>query len=113
MTFKHLQGHRPTSARWPGPRERRSSLAATRPATASTATISICRFLGSLTGSPTSSPTPAYAATLLHELVHWTGAAHRLDRGFGEGFDREKLARSRDRRRLSLCRPWGKQCAQS
>lgn len=43
-------------------------------------------------GTPTSSPTEAYAATLLHELVHWTGAAHRLDRGFGEGFDKEKLA---------------------
>ena len=48
--------------------------------------------LVSFTGSPTSSPTQAYAATLLHELVHWTGAAHRLDRGFGEGFDKEKLA---------------------
>lgn len=43
-------------------------------------------------GSPTSSPTEAYASTLLHELVHWTGAAHRLDRGFGDGFDKEKLA---------------------
>ncbi|HEX8643716.1 MAG TPA: zincin-like metallopeptidase domain-containing protein [Allosphingosinicella sp.] len=43
-------------------------------------------------GTPTSSPSQAYAATLLHELVHWTGAVHRLDRGFGEGFDKEKLA---------------------
>lgn len=43
-------------------------------------------------GTPTSSPTQAYAATLLHELVHWTGALHRLDRGFGEGFNKEKLA---------------------
>ena len=33
------------------------------------------------TGTPTSTPTEAYYATLLHELVHWTGAAHRLDRG--------------------------------
>lgn len=48
--------------------------------------------LSSFIGSPTSSPTQAYAATLLHELVHWTGAAHRLDRGFGEGFDKERLA---------------------
>ena len=48
--------------------------------------------LSAFTGSPTSSPTQAYAATLLHELVHWSGAAHRLDRGFGDGFDREKLA---------------------
>lgn len=43
-------------------------------------------------GTLTSSPTEAYAATLLHELVHWTGAGHRLDRGFGDGFDKEKLA---------------------
>lgn len=43
-------------------------------------------------GTLTSSPTEAYSATLLHELVHWTGAAHRLDRGFGEGFDMERLA---------------------
>lgn len=43
-------------------------------------------------GTLTSSASEAYAATLLHELVHWTGAAHRLDRGFGDGFDHEKLA---------------------
>jgi len=43
-------------------------------------------------GTPTSSPTEAYSATLLHELVHWTGAPHRLDRGFGQVFDKEKLA---------------------
>jgi len=43
-------------------------------------------------GSPTSSATHAYASTLLHELVHWTGAKHRLDRGFDEKFDKEKLA---------------------
>lgn len=34
-------------------------------------------------GSPTSSVTEAYYATLLHELVHWTGAPHRLGRPFG------------------------------
>ena len=32
------------------------------------------------TGSSTSTPSEAYHATLLHELVHWTGAAPRLDR---------------------------------
>lgn len=32
------------------------------------------------TGSPTSTPSEAFHATLLHELVHWTGARHRLDR---------------------------------
>lgn len=37
-------------------------------------------------GSPTSSPTEAYHAVLLHELTHWTGAAHRLDRAHGKRF---------------------------
>jgi antirestriction protein ArdC len=37
-------------------------------------------------GSPTRTPTEAYYATLLHELVHWTGASHRLSRTFGERF---------------------------
>jgi len=32
------------------------------------------------TGTATSTATEAYYATVLHELVHWTGAAHRLDR---------------------------------
>ncbi|HWT32008.1 MAG TPA: zincin-like metallopeptidase domain-containing protein [Croceibacterium sp.] len=32
------------------------------------------------TGTETSTATEAYYATVLHELVHWTGAAHRLDR---------------------------------
>ena len=31
-------------------------------------------------GSPTSTPTETYYSTLLHELTHWTGAAHRLSR---------------------------------
>lgn len=30
--------------------------------------------------------TEAWYATLLHELTHWTGASHRLDRTFGERF---------------------------
>lgn len=37
-------------------------------------------------GSPTSSPSEAYYGTLLHELTHWTGAAHRLNRTFGDRF---------------------------
>lgn len=38
------------------------------------------------TGTPTSSPTEAYYAVLLHELTHWTGAPHRLDRVKGKKF---------------------------
>jgi antirestriction protein ArdC len=34
-------------------------------------------------GSATSSPAEAYYSTMLHELVHWTGAVHRLDRRAG------------------------------
>lgn len=42
------------------------------------------------TGTPTSSATEAYYAVLLHELTHWTGASHRMDRVFGKDFgDRE------------------------
>lgn len=37
-------------------------------------------------GSPTSTATECYYSTLLHELVHWTGAEHRLNRTFGERF---------------------------
>jgi antirestriction protein ArdC len=37
----------------------------------------------SFRGTPTSSPTESYYAVLLHELTHWSGAAHRLDRQFG------------------------------
>jgi len=37
-------------------------------------------------GTPTSSPTEAYYAVLLHELTHWTGAPHRLNREFGLRF---------------------------
>jgi antirestriction protein ArdC len=43
-------------------------------------------------GSPTSSATEARASTILHELVHWSGAKHRLDRGFGDGFTKESRA---------------------
>lgn len=37
-------------------------------------------------GTPTSTPTESYYSTLLHELTHWTGAPHRLDRAFGKRF---------------------------
>jgi len=37
-------------------------------------------------GSPTSSASEAYYGTLLHELTHWSGASHRLDRTFGTRF---------------------------
>lgn len=37
-------------------------------------------------GSKTSTPTHSYYATVLHELTHWTGAGHRLDRAFGKRF---------------------------
>jgi antirestriction protein ArdC len=35
-------------------------------------------------GSATSSPAEAYYSTILHELVHWTGADHRLNRTVGQ-----------------------------
>jgi antirestriction protein ArdC len=37
-------------------------------------------------GSSTRNATEAYYAVLLHELTHWTGAKHRLDREFGLRF---------------------------
>jgi antirestriction protein ArdC len=37
-------------------------------------------------GTPTSSPTESYYAVLLHELTHWTGAKHRLDRELNHRF---------------------------
>lgn len=37
-------------------------------------------------GTATSTATEAYYGTLLHELTHWTGAAHRCDRQFGKRF---------------------------
>lgn len=38
------------------------------------------------TGTATSTPTESYESTRLHELAHWSGASHRLDRAFGERF---------------------------
>jgi antirestriction protein ArdC len=43
-------------------------------------------------GSPTSGPTHAYYSTLLHELTHWSGATHRLNREFGKRFGDEAYA---------------------
>lgn len=44
------------------------------------------------TGTDTISPTEAWYATAFHELVHWTGAASRLDRQFGERFGDDAYA---------------------
>lgn len=44
------------------------------------------------TGSATSSPTEAYYSTLLHELTHWTGPAHRCDRDLSGRFGTEAYA---------------------
>ena len=43
-------------------------------------------------GSPTSSESEAYYGTLLHELAHWSGAPHRLNRTFGTRFGDEDYA---------------------
>ncbi len=37
-------------------------------------------------GTTTSSPTESYHAVLCHELIHWVGAPHRLNREFGKRF---------------------------
>ena len=41
---------------------------------------------GLFTGTATMSRTEGYYATLVHELIHWTGAKHRLDRDGGKRF---------------------------
>lgn len=38
------------------------------------------------TGTATSTPTESYESTRLHELSHWSGASHRLNREFGQRF---------------------------
>ena len=43
-------------------------------------------------GSDTSTATEAYWATLLHELVHWTGAKSRCKRRFGRRFGDDAYA---------------------
>lgn len=41
---------------------------------------------GLFTGTETMNRSEAYYATLVHELVHWSGAKHRLDRDMGKRF---------------------------
>jgi len=53
-------------------------------------------------GTMTSSPTEAYYAVKLHELVHWSGAPHRIDRIFGNG------SQTRICVRRVGCRAWGR-----
>ena len=48
----------------------------------------VARFLG----TATSTPTESYYATLLHELVHWSGAPHRCERPFGKRFGDDAYA---------------------
>jgi antirestriction protein ArdC len=42
--------------------------------------------------TPTSTATEAFYGTLFHELTHWTGAGHRLDRTFGVRFGDQAYA---------------------
>nr|WP_246756199.1 zincin-like metallopeptidase domain-containing protein [Bradyrhizobium diazoefficiens] len=44
------------------------------------------------TGSSTSTSTEAYYSTLLHELSHWTGPAHRCNRDLSGRFGTEAYA---------------------
>ncbi|AMA60135.1 hypothetical protein BCCGELA001_30490 [Bradyrhizobium sp. CCGE-LA001] len=44
------------------------------------------------TGSATSTATEAYYSTLLHELTHWTGPAHRCNRDLSGRFGTEAYA---------------------
>lgn len=41
---------------------------------------------GLFTGTKTMTRAEGYYATLVHELIHWTGPAHRLDRQMGKRF---------------------------
>ena len=41
---------------------------------------------GLFAGTDTMSRDESYYAVQLHELIHWTGASHRLDRQFGKRF---------------------------
>jgi antirestriction protein ArdC len=43
-------------------------------------------------GTATMTRSEGYYATLLHELTHWTGAKHRLDRNFGKRFGDDAYA---------------------
>lgn len=43
-------------------------------------------------GSSSSTPLQSYYAVLLHELTHWSGAPHRLNRAFGKRFGDQAYA---------------------
>lgn len=43
-------------------------------------------------GTETSTATEGWYSTLLHELTHWSGASHRLDRTFGKRFGDDAYA---------------------
>jgi antirestriction protein ArdC len=43
-------------------------------------------------GTTTSTPTQSYYGVLLHELTHWSGASHRLNRELGTRFGDEAYA---------------------
>ncbi|GGF35498.1 hypothetical protein GCM10011321_28230 [Youhaiella tibetensis] len=47
---------------------------------------------GLFTGTASSGRTESYYSTLLHELVHWSGAKHRLDRNMGKRFGDQEYA---------------------
>lgn len=47
---------------------------------------------GLFTGTGTMNRNEAYYATLVHELVHWSGAKHRLDREMGKRFGDQAYA---------------------
>jgi antirestriction protein ArdC len=46
----------------------------------------------SFVGTSTMTPTESFYGVLAHELCHWTGAPHRLDRKFGDRFGDERYA---------------------
>ena len=48
--------------------------------------------LSSFTGTDTISADEAFAATKLHEILHWSGAPHRLNREFGKRFGDDAYA---------------------
>lgn len=43
-------------------------------------------------GTETSTATEGWYSTLLHEMTHWTGASHRMDRTFGKRFGDDAYA---------------------
>jgi len=59
-----------------------------RPATDTIAMPDRFRF----TGTKTSTATEGWYSTLCHEVAHWSGAKHRLDRQFGERFGDDAYA---------------------